>query len=69
MTWQTQSISSRTNSAPAPSSTTGLPLFPLATGQNQTQETAFSVQFVPGMPFLVFDFGVYASAMRCPVPA
>eukprot|EP00961_Rhodomonas_salina_P046687 626610-Rhodomonas_salina.3 len=27
--------------------------------RNPRQKTAFSVQFVPGMRFLVFDFGVY----------
>eukprot|EP00961_Rhodomonas_salina_P093387 1256768-Rhodomonas_salina.1 len=34
--------------------------------RNQIQETAFAVQFVPGMRFLVFDFGVYDSAVLSP---
>eukprot|EP00961_Rhodomonas_salina_P035880 482615-Rhodomonas_salina.1 len=33
------------------------------TPRNPTQETANSVQFVPVMRFLVFDFGVYATRM------
>eukprot|EP00961_Rhodomonas_salina_P278097 3757443-Rhodomonas_salina.2 len=33
----------------------------LSTLRNQTQESTLSAQFVPGMRFLVFDFGVYIS--------
>eukprot|EP00961_Rhodomonas_salina_P035408 476696-Rhodomonas_salina.2 len=32
-----------------------------ATPRNQIQETAASVQFVPVMRVLVFDFGMYAA--------
>eukprot|EP00961_Rhodomonas_salina_P169572 2284709-Rhodomonas_salina.8 len=32
-----------------------------ATPRNRIQETAISVQFVPGMRFLVLDFGVYCA--------
>eukprot|EP00961_Rhodomonas_salina_P148815 2003312-Rhodomonas_salina.2 len=34
----------------------------LATPRNRIQETAISVQFAPGMRFLVSDFGVDAKA-------
>eukprot|EP00961_Rhodomonas_salina_P004184 57503-Rhodomonas_salina.3 len=47
------------------------PLHPLmqvsACPRNQRQETAFSGQSVPGVWLLVFDFAVFACAMRCPV--
>eukprot|EP00961_Rhodomonas_salina_P273167 3690900-Rhodomonas_salina.2 len=32
---------------------------PTCTPRNPAQETAISVQFSPGMRFIVFDFGVY----------
>eukprot|EP00961_Rhodomonas_salina_P029390 396351-Rhodomonas_salina.3 len=37
------------------------------TPRNPIQETAISVQCVPGIRFLVIDFGVYAVDTRCPV--
>eukprot|EP00961_Rhodomonas_salina_P151488 2039199-Rhodomonas_salina.1 len=37
------------------------------TPRNPVQETAISVQFVPGMRFLAFGFGVYAPATPSPV--
>eukprot|EP00961_Rhodomonas_salina_P228093 3083102-Rhodomonas_salina.1 len=35
----------------------------ICTPRNQAQETAFSVQIVPGMRFLVFEFAVYDPQM------
>eukprot|EP00961_Rhodomonas_salina_P058073 780444-Rhodomonas_salina.1 len=35
-----------------------------ATQRNQIQENAISMQFVPGMRFLVFDFGVCSPRQR-----
>eukprot|EP00961_Rhodomonas_salina_P254233 3435600-Rhodomonas_salina.15 len=40
-----------------------------ATPRNPTRETAISVHFVPGMRFLVFDFGVYSGCAGASVPA
>eukprot|EP00961_Rhodomonas_salina_P116626 1569766-Rhodomonas_salina.6 len=37
------------------------------TPRNPAQETASSVRFVPGMRFLVFDFGVQVRALPCAV--
>eukprot|EP00961_Rhodomonas_salina_P080273 1079713-Rhodomonas_salina.1 len=37
----------------------GFAFWQSGTPQNQAQETAFSVQFVPGMRFLVFEFAVW----------
>eukprot|EP00961_Rhodomonas_salina_P006722 91278-Rhodomonas_salina.1 len=34
-----------------------------STPRNQIQEPAFSVQFVPGMRFLVFDFALYGPSV------
>eukprot|EP00961_Rhodomonas_salina_P041423 557708-Rhodomonas_salina.1 len=36
---------------------------PRHTPRNQMQETSFSVQIVPGMRFLVFDFAVYTMSV------
>eukprot|EP00961_Rhodomonas_salina_P096355 1295864-Rhodomonas_salina.3 len=37
------------------------------TPRNQIQETAITVQFVPGTWFPVFDFGMYPPLTPCPV--
>eukprot|EP00961_Rhodomonas_salina_P292213 3932740-Rhodomonas_salina.1 len=40
-----------------------------ATLRNQLQENTIPAQFVPGMRFLVFDFGVSRKAARTGTPA
>eukprot|EP00961_Rhodomonas_salina_P171727 2315662-Rhodomonas_salina.1 len=56
------------SSRPTPSAML-CPVLRQRTPRNKIQETAISVKFVPGMRFLVFDFGVYDGTSESGAPS